>query len=405
MNLRSSVVENDISIAFVPEGFPIKQIGSLVGHGTDALLVSLPVQGSGLHEVISHFTQRSIPSFIMAASIMEREVLETLEFRGAVPLEAWNNQYWGVSRGLERIVDQEQRQSCDPAIQYNRIIKRAQDVFANPQYPSSSQFIDLMLHPRLRTLADGIPRRNGSVIIDCGHIDNRGMYATNADLFTIEDGVVLLHYLRAKGHQDVKISVLVNEQYLFGQWSKTDARRWIHKLHQQVDRFGVHQFVAQNYREILRGYGIDESTYERDIVCRFEGSLSLEARQQLAAYEEGGEHPFVMEIDLYGQRGYSFQVQMPTPDGNGSRTFERVLASAQSGAPICALISANLDRRHELAGASTVIYLRDEQWRSAVLCGSRSAHYIYGTQSEANAVFYQEKNGQVGITEIVSPIV
>jgi hypothetical protein len=327
--------------------------------------------------------------------------LRAAEDHGLVLLNTLPYHYRTVRHGLERIFDEE-------STLVGRLAQ-AKDTFSHPGLYKNPRFLQLMINPVLKKLADGLPRDASPIVIDCGHIDSPIDRPTDADRLTFEEGCVLMRYLQQIGHEDVKLGFLYNELYalqkdddivmriggenatrFYSIGSKQANRRYIARLRRDIKRNGFHSAGILAYGDILDSYGITKETWPDSLVCVLEGSLNFQGRQRLAAYDEGSDHPFQVELEDYGHHGFSFR---------GSDGKERVIASGERGAPFCSLISAGLNDRYSALGVNTVIYLRDEKWRSAIRCGAQSGRDLYGAKPTVHAAFYATAHDKVGIVE------
>ena len=332
--------------------------------------------------------QQGIPSFMTTADFFDREFVDPKikkaeDEAGLVPLPVSVRQSYGVFRGLQVIMRN------DGTVEEK--VALAKDIFDGTDFHDKPEFLDLVINPRLKDFADHLPHDEGPIVVDCGHIDSPRYSPTDQDQRSLDEGLILAKYLQHIGHEDVRIGILVNEMHLFRTREKREARRFIRKLRGQVKRDGYHHLVDRVYRGIFQGFGFGPKKLAEMLVCSFEGSLNLRARQDLDAYETDGDHPFQTELDTHGERGYSFKTTLD--DG---RPFERVITS-DGGAPMCALMSAELNRRYDEADVGRLVYLRDTQWRPGIRCGARSARALYGTEVPVDAFFYGAANGKVAI--------
>lgn len=382
-----------ISYHFLAPGIPIAELikGSLAAE-VDAILVgtdgALPIDiwaslndrvANPFSTVVKDAADQGIPTFLTSADFWEREIIDPKLKKaeheaGLIPLPVSSQQYWGIVQGLQAI--------CRDQKDYQQKIKTAKTVFSQREFYNQLPFLELIINPTLKKLADNISVDSKDIVIDCGHVDSPRYMPTDEDQQALEDGLVLLQYLTAKGHNNVKIGILVNEMYGFQVAEKTEVRKAIRYLHSQIKRNGSHHIVNQAYQKILEGYGFTAETLADKLVCSFEGSLNLRARQDIEAYERGRTHPFQIELDAHGSNGYSFKTEL-----DNGKPFERVIA-ADSGAPVCALMSAELNKRYDKADVGRLIYLRDTKWRSGIVCGARSAKVLYGTDVPIDAFFY-----------------
>ncbi|PIN77264.1 hypothetical protein COV16_07015 [Candidatus Woesearchaeota archaeon CG10_big_fil_rev_8_21_14_0_10_34_8] len=342
-----------------------------------------------------------IPVFLHGTAAFNRleaaSTLSAAEDLGVVLLQTLPNQDNSVYKGLERIFDKES------TFEGRRTM--AKEVFSRPDFYRSLAFLDLVINPTLKQFADGLPMDAGPIVVDCGHIDASNSRPTVEDITAFEEGLVLIRYLQHLGHEDVKLGILYNEVYLLDESSdlimrmgggkettfhlsgtKKNNRRSIKRAQKDIKREGLPARLNLVYGHVLFSYGVTPNTWADSIVCTLEGSLSFQARQSLEAYENGREHPFQVELDAYGNAGFSFTAQ----DGK-----ERVVASADRGAPMCSLISSGLNRVYD---DGTVIYLYNKKWRPGIRCGAVGARELYGADLTVHAFFYgKTPEGRVGI--------
>lgn len=356
--------------------------------GTDSVLP--PVK------TVNSATSLNIPWFMTAADFWESSTYERLnapERASLISLPISKEHFWGIVHGLQVIFGEESR--------IEDKIAKAREVFSQRNFYDRLPFLELLINPVLKRFADGIPKDGELIVIDCGHIDSPRYMPTDADQQSLEEGLVLANYLRAIGHPEVKIGLLVNEMYVFQRTTKANARRAIRRRHAEVKREGLHFLLTQAYQHIFKGYGFTTESLAERIICSLEGSLNLRARQDLDTYEKQGDHPFSIELNPYGDQGYSFRTTLD--DG---RPFERVIAS-ENGAPVCSLMSAGLNRAYDEKGVKRLVYLRDGKWLSAVRCGARSARALYASLDPSSlavdAFFYGKTPcGKIGIKQHIS---
>ena len=218
---RNALVEKNVSIEHLRMGpFAEKYVlDAIVKTGPDALVISTqgPLPDLSGDKV-------GFPIFIPTEAVWGDgrpkflDKIAAAEEYGVVGLNVYPNQVWGIERGLERIIDTEETQDA--------VIERAKEVFAQPDFYNQQPFLEMMINPKLKQLADSIPNDGKPIIIDCGHIDAANNYPTNEDQIALEEGIVLINYLKTLGHENVKLSFLFNEMYLLDQMgSRTTGRK------------------------------------------------------------------------------------------------------------------------------------------------------------------------------------
>ncbi len=324
-----------------------------------------------------------------------------LEEEGYVFLPVRNIQAAGVKRGLEALLQNEGS------------FARAKEVFHSPEFVHDPAFLDLVIDPTLKAVADKLHPTTSPVIIDCGHIDHNAFDQSAADLKTFEDGVILAQYLQVRGVQ-TKLAILFNEMHMLGNenisflafYENKDSKVLMGRdiqqlLYRQGKRQGLHHYTL-GYIPYLEGFGISQTEWPNRVISVLEGITNLKARQTIQAYEKGGE-PFKIELEEYDYRGrgLAYTVQIPNGDG-GTRPFTRYLTS-RGGAPLCAMMTAQVNKGYEQLGAQTVIVLRDQRWESAIRCGTVTGRTLYGNKAQVEACFYgTTPNGRVGIASHIS---
>ncbi|MBT4604070.1 sugar ABC transporter substrate-binding protein [archaeon] len=392
--VRSGLVKGDYDIWTAGLRFGMSgrnQVDIAVDAGADAILLKsnglFPYPA--LRDPIRRANAAGIPVFLPDAGSFSdfgvQRKIALAENDGLTALRVDPGQHFVVQQGIERIFDQE------PTLEGRRSVSK--DLFDQPRFFEKPAFLDLMMNPALKNYADSLTLDDGPIVIDCGHIDSPNGKPTDEDYTSFEEGIVLMRYLQHKGHQDVKIGFLLNEMYTLEQFDKKGARQRISRARKQRKREGISADIHRVYGQTLYGYGVTREQWPKLLTMSFEGSLSLETRQELSKYEKGEDHPFQVELDEHGDAGYSFATKIE------GRPFERVISSAERGAPVCSLMSAKLNERYNRGDVRTLIYLRDVKWRSAIKCGARSARVLYGTDLNMFGAFYQTKNGKVSIVE------
>ncbi|MBI2112805.1 hypothetical protein HYT52_04680 [Candidatus Woesearchaeota archaeon] len=388
MTSTSTSVQSKVHIPLVSAmgTFNASFIDRNIEWGADAVLVKR--EGSNarsLEPYAERARERNVPMFVMADG-------EDFRDSSVIGLPVSSEQYWGVCRGLQKIVDQAIREGDNPKQRHDQIVEHARTVFAQPDFYDHTLFIDLMLNPDLRAWADKLPRTDKPIVVDCGHIDSNVMMSGDADEMSLEEGAVLVQYLHQQGF-DAKLGVLYNEMRLLNQMEKQTARRVMEKLYQQAKREGTHHGVLRQYHYLLAGHGITPERHSERMISSFEGKLTLQCRQDLEAYQKGDKSRFVRELDrdegifsdLLGV--FSYLV-----DGTESR---RELTKP-SGAPNCAMLSAKLNKEYERKGVGRVLYLRDEmEWGCAIRNGAATARELYGVKIPIDFIGYMEARERV----------
>ncbi|MFH1276365.1 MAG: hypothetical protein ABIH82_04605 [Candidatus Woesearchaeota archaeon] len=383
MTSTSSDVENKVMVPVVNaiDAFNTGFIDTYVDHGVEAILVNR--EGTKLRSLEPHAQrakEKNVAVFVMGDGWQEHD-------GSAVVLPVSSEQYWGICRGLQKIVDQAIKETETTKQRYERIVEQARSTFTQPDFYDQTPFLDLMLNPNLRIWADKLEKTDKQVIVDCGHIDSDRMMSGNADEMSLEEGAVLVQHLRRKGFE-AKLSVLYNEMRFFNTHQKQTARRIAQKLYQQAKREGTHYGVLRQYHYLLAGHGITPARHKDLMDSTFEGKLTLQCRQDLKALENGDKTKFVRDLDK-NEGIYSYEVKA------GEVIGVRHLTTA-SGAPNCAMLSAKLNQHHERNGAGRVLYLRDEmEWGCAVRNGAATARDIYGVIIPIDFVGYLETSERI----------
>ena len=340
-------------------------------------------------EILIGAQEKGIPIFFLKEPLTEepyqRKVKE-LEAVGVVELQAYQDKFWGIFRGLQRIIADGKKTGLGKQENKQQIAEniraKAGRIFDSSDYHDKPEYINMMINPELKELADSLQRDVGSIVIDCGHIDNPGFAPTTADRFTVEEGAILLKYLRMIGHEDVKLSVLVNEMYLTEQFGKSEARKKIRQLRVNMKK-GDHQIARQAYWHLLQGYGINE---RKDIATVFEGILAYQCRQDLDAYQRG-EETFATSVVQTEEGVFTIE---DAEDG----TQVRWQVYSPNSAPVCRSISAKLNQVHNTTGAGAIIYLRNINDECGVRGGVFAGRRMYGLNQPVHVLFYAELDRQ-----------
>ena len=323
--------------------------------------------------------------FNLTGKVWQDECHARITQTDVISLPIFHEQHLGVLRGLERIIDREKQKGLSAQDTYSSIVASTQQVFSQPDFYDQSPFIDLMISPALRKFADSLSQTNFPLVIDCGHIDDaHQFYASDTDEITLEDGVVLLKYLQNQGRQDVRLSILFNDIHIFNAHGHY-GRKFVRALERQAKQNGIHNVFKGDYSNFLLGYGLLEDQWQSRIGSIFESHLTFRSRQELAAYIAELDHPFQVDFIEDGVIVYTIP-----------GTQEKRNVTNLRGAPNCTMISAQLDRKHELDGAKTVLYLRDEDaWGCAVRQGTRAAREMFGVSIPVFASFYTQIGNRV----------
>ncbi len=397
MTSTSSIVKSKVRIPHlvIIENNHQRQIDLMLDSDVDAIVVNtMNIHPGFLEEYTQVAQEKNTPLFVLTGGITpsfgKPSPRETL---GENALNVRPNQYWGVHRGLARIIDEET--NTDPKARHKAIMERAHEVFGEPDFYDKPAFIDLLLNPDLRDWADDLEATDKPVIVDCGHIDSKTMYSGNADELSLEEGAVLVQYLRQKGF-DARLSVLYNELQFFNTMEKPRARKAIKALYKEAKNTGTHFGVRNQYHFLLTGHGITEDRWKDVMLSPFEGKLIMQCRQDLDKYARG-EDVFsrdigVVTVEADGQTAFAGTGYVV---GEGDTTAHRLITKP-SLAPNCAMLSAKLNQHYENMGAARVMYLRDEmQWGCAIRNGARTARELYGVKMAIDFIPYMEVKDRV----------
>ncbi len=375
-------MNNDANIQTITFGpfSPESQLDAALNSGIDALVIR--TDGFFPNSAIPYFAkfqEIGVPVFISTGGLIESQSKAKTQSTGAIPLPIHPDQNWGFIRGLESIVECEKSKGLSKNETYQNISARSLQIFDRHDFYDKPEFIELLLKPELRTLADSLTNKSGPIVVDCGHIDSKSMYPNPLDAQTLEQGIVLMKYLKLKGNNEVKLGVLFNDMHMYSIAGK-QSRRDVEFLRKQVKNRGTHYFLEQAYRQILDGYGIGREQMRDIFMCHFEGSLNFEARQDLKGDE--------LRVNLK-KRGAGFSYDLANSDA------ERQIASTETGAPLCNLMSAVLNKAYQRKGIGTVIYLRDEMWNCGIRGGAMTSKEAYGTQLNVHSVPFIQLHGKV----------
>ena len=361
-----------------------------------------------------------VPIFVMNGGMWE-EAGQQKVARTAIPLSIGLEQETLVKPALEMIISQQRATGINGTEGYNRIAERARRMFSSPQFPETTGYIELMINPDLKALADSLPEEAGPIVIDCGHIDSPDFRPTISDALTIEEGLVLQRYLRQLGHE-AKVSILFNETYILDQDPPDIDQQIISRVTKphlplrytvedlealrdkdpatvakndirfqaiQAKRHAITYKVQKEYDHILRAWGIisDESRHE-NLQCELEGNLMHATRQDLRAAVEGDTTRFNRELNPDG-RTYTVQPE-------AGEAYTREIATEKKRAPSCNLLSGKLNKKHQDRGFKTIIYLRDEETGGCgIRAGTKLGRELYGVTVPVHAVFYVEHRGKI----------
>ncbi|HLC90885.1 MAG TPA: hypothetical protein VJI15_03890 [Candidatus Nanoarchaeia archaeon] len=380
MTSTASSIKNKVNVPVVLAlgEWNRKTIDTYLDLGVDAILVDREgVNPHYLEPYAQRARERNVPLFVMA---------DGMDFSDSavIGLRVSSEQYWGICRGLHRIVDQAMRETDDRRERHDQIVAEAQRIFARPDFYDREPFIDLLLNPDLKAWADGLEKTDKPIVVDCGHIDSERMMSGNADEMSLEEGAVLVQYLHSKGF-DAKLSVLYNEMRMFHWFEKQHARKVSQKLYDQGKREGTHMGVLRQYYYLLAGHGITPARHKERMMSPFEGKLALQCRQDIEAYKEGDTSSFVRKLDREGEV-FSYGLD---------EGLRRELTTP-SGAPNCAMLSAKLNQVYERKGVGRVLYLRDEMaWGCAIRNGAATARELYGVKIPIDFIGYLEAQERV----------
>lgn len=388
MTTNTGIVQSGVNLSFITftPGSPCNrtQLELYIRDSYEAILIQTEgfLPRDTLDEVLlREAQQKAIPVFLLQEPCESDEYqarIERLSQEGLVELPVTKDKYWGVCRGLQRIIANAQAETETPEAKYEQIKAEAQRIFADNKYHDKPAFLELMISPELKELTDALPKDCGPIVVDCGHIDAPNFYPTSADQLTLEEGAILVKYLKLHGHQDVKLNILVNEMYLAEQLGTSKARKAISNLRKETKRSGKHYIINRAYMRLLDGYGITND----EIATQFEGILAYQCRQDLEAFERGQSK---FQIPIVQEEDGVFTVET----ANNGTKFKRRLYSP-SNAPLCAGISAKLNQVHEANGAGTIIYLRDIKHECGIRSGAMAGRNVYGFGNSIHVVFYAE---------------
>lgn len=379
MTSTSSQIRNDLNIplAVVMNEFQAGKVGDLLEAKVDAILIeTMGFSSQPIHFYADWARELNIPVLMMSPGKNESQAV--------VQLPVVSENYWGVMRGLQRIVDLAHQETDDPRIRYGLITEGARHVFARKNFYEKKPFLELMINPDIKAWADALEKTDKMIIVDCGHIDGeRGKMSEDADELSLEEGAVAVQYLRQRGF-DARLSVLFNDMRLFQERDKTSARRRSQQLYHQAKQEGTHDNALMQYEYLLRGYGFSPEVRKELMLSAFEGKLALQCRQDVAAYASGQDNPFVLKVQQQG-KAFSYIV-----------SGEKKKITTESGAPNCALLSAKLNQHYERLGADRILYLRDElQWGCAIRGGAATARELYGVTIPIDFIGYMESGNRV----------
>lgn len=356
--------------SIVPEGISNSLAISLyLDSGFDALV--LTTEGffpDSIYEPIQKAIDKEVPVFVLGRDLWEEPARRKVEMSGAVGLPLGHSDLWAFLRGLEKIVSE--NKGCD------RITNAASRMFDRSDFYNKQEFIEFMLNPELKQIADSITGYKGTIVVDCGHIDSSTHLPTRADSLTLEQGIVLAKYLKIKGY-DAKLGILFNDMYPFNNAPKREARRANDLLRKQIKNSGSHFGINQVYQGILKSYGITSEEYRNFLVPTLESNLKFAAKQSLDAH--GKTTQFDADVTQVGN-GFSYS--------RDSSATPVQISSETTGAPLCNMVSAEQVRKYEELGASMAIFLRDEKWECGIRGGGNAARNIYDVKMPAHAVFY-----------------
>ncbi|HII65212.1 TPA: hypothetical protein HA295_00365 [Candidatus Woesearchaeota archaeon] len=209
-------------------------------------------------------------------------------------------------------------------------------------------------HASVREYADALPL-GSSIVINAGHFDNPAMKPDALSTKTFEEGVKLFKYLEAKGHRDVKLSVLVNDMYEFNA-DPGAARTAFHRRREQYRKTGVHDLFPEEYKAILRSYGVDLGRRPQVVQSRTETGILFAARQALPLLNAAGE-----DISIF---------------------------ASENGAPVCRTVAGTYFHQLEKKGADTIIHLYPFEHECSTRGGIMTATQAYGGSAKHALFLY-----------------
>ena len=238
-------------------------------------------------------------------------------------------------------------------------------------------------HESVRMYVDKLPV-GSPIVINAGHFDNPSMRPDDLSTITFEEGVKLAKYLEAKGHKDIRLSVLINDMYQFDD-DKQKARREFDKRKRQYKQTGVHDLFPQEYKSILREYGVDIGRWSSLLHSRTETG-ALFAAQQAISSERRGDSPFRVDLVTSGN-----QISYPVEGGAMPITSE-------NGAPICRMIAGTHFNQLEKLGPN-VIHLFPIEHECSTTGGLRVATELYGGSAKHALFLYAKPKGNLFVMQ------
>ena len=371
-----------VQLAIGTDAAVVHYINQYAENGADAIVIDTSGHfPKTIFEPIRQAMGKNIPVFALYGDFWEADNIKRVIDSGAVALPVKSSASFAFYRGLEKIV-KEQRD-------LQKIVSTATTMFDRPDFYDKREFIDFMLNPELMQVADFVSKGDGTIIVDCGHIDSPTHLPTKADQLALEQGILLVKYLRLQGH-DAKLGILFNDMHPFNYVTKKYTRRANDLLRRQIKNSGSHFGINQAYFQYLEGHGITADKYKDFIVPSLESNLKFAAKQSLDAQAESQQ--FDTSVTQAG-KGYSYSRSTSAP------TIQ--ISSYNTGAPLCNMVSAEQIKKYEVMGARMAIFLRDEKWGCGVRGGGNAARNLYGTMMPAHAVFYTtNRNGLVPLKSV-----
>lgn len=211
-----------------------------------------------------------------------------------------------------------------------------------------------------------------SIVINCGHIDTPNMKPDPISIETFREGARAWKYLESRGHKNVRLSVLVNDMYEFNK-DPHSARTAFDKRRRQYKATGVHDLFPEEYRQILREYGIDLGRWPKVIIPKTETALKFAASQAINSPQRQENHLLVDLVENGGQLAYTIET------GNGQYTIP---LTSKAGAPVCRMIASQYFRQLEAQGATNVLHLYPLEHECSTAGGVKAARNLYGSRAK-----------------------
>ncbi|HIH91912.1 TPA: hypothetical protein HA281_03850 [Candidatus Woesearchaeota archaeon] len=339
-------------------------IGSFAAHGLDALVLQadefFPNEGpNSVIPLIKALSDKGILSIIQPKNRLNAEHARMAVEAGAITLGANTDEPPDLVAKIISIV-----KAHPTADGRKRAIVR--DLYRHPDasnfwWPSMGMDYQLAFvnegkipDKSVREYADALPM-GPSIVINAGHFDNPAMRPDALSTKTFEEGAKLLKYLEAKGHGDVKLSVLVNDMYEFNADPQA-ARKAFHRRRDQYRRTGIHDLFPESYGNILRAYGIDSGRWPQVVQSRTETGILFAARQALPLLNAAGE-----DISIF---------------------------ASENGAPVCRTVAGTYFHQLEKKGADTIIHLYPFEHECSTRGGIMTATQAYGGSAKHALFLY-----------------